>query len=87
MSKFNHADYQANPGKYRLFKTATIAGNIVTHNGEHDLPEGQIVGVKYRFDAFNAMYRRTEPVYTVTGPFGSLASRDLYANALADFVL
>lgn len=82
MSRFRHADYLAHPAKYRLFKTATIAAHILTQNGEHDLPQGEIVAIEYRCDAFNPLYRRTEPVYSIKG-----TGRDLYANALADFCL
>lgn len=80
--KFDLKDFQANPGKYELFKTAQIAAHIFTNNGEQDLAAGQYVGIKYRCSAFNRMYRRTEPVYTIIG-----ADRDLYANALMNFVL
>jgi hypothetical protein len=84
MTRFDHKDFAANPAKYRLFRTARIASHIFTENGEHDLAEGTIVGITYRFDAYNAMYRRTEPVYTLTG---MSPHRDLYANALSNFVL
>ena len=82
MSKFSHTDYQANPGKYRLFNTAVVASHIFTNNGENDIESGTVVGIEFMRDAFNAMYRRTEPVYSIKG-FG----RHLYANCLADFVL
>ena len=82
MDRFDHADFVANPGKYRLFQTARIAANIITNNGEFDLNEGQFVGIEYRCEAFNRMYRRNEPVYTIKG-----TGRDLYANCLGNFVL
>jgi len=82
MHKFDTKDYAANPGKYRLFQTARIASNVFTHNADNDLREGEYVGIKYFCDAYNKLYRRTEPVYHIIGK-----DCDLYANALADFCL
>ena len=45
MNKYDPQDFAANPGKYHLFKTARIARNVVTRNGEADLPKGAHVGV------------------------------------------
>jgi hypothetical protein len=89
MSRFNATDYQQNPGKYKAFKTAQIAENIVTHNGEHDLAEGTYVCIQYRCEAFNALYRRMEPVYTILSTQHGYVDlrRDLYANSLMNFVL
>lgn len=80
--KYDPKDYAQNPGKYRLFQTAQIAAHVFNHNGEQDLPEGQFVGIKFRCEAYQPMYRRMEPVYTIVG-----TDRDLYANALMNFVL
>lgn len=82
IDQYDAKDFAANPGKYRLFQTARIAKHVFTHNGEHDLPEGEHVGIVFRCEAFNPMFRRMEPVYTIKGK-----DRDLYANALGDFVL
>jgi hypothetical protein len=80
MRKYDPQDFAKWPSKYKLFATAKIAAHILTHNGEADLPEGEIVCIKYRLTAWNQLYRRFEPVYTVRG-------RDVYANVLADFTL
>ena len=82
MDMYDHKDFEQNPGKYRLFKSAVIAKHVHTENGEHDLHQFQHVCIAYRFDALNPLYRRREPVYTIVG-----TDRDLYANCLADFVL
>jgi len=79
---YDAKDFEANPGKYRLFKTAIIAKHILTCNGEHDLPQGEHVGIEFTYEAFNPLYRRMEPVYCIKG-----TDRYLYANALSDFVL
>ena len=82
MSKFDPQDFQANPKKYELFRTAVVAANVFTHNGEHDLREGQHVGIKYRCTARNQLYKRMEPIYSLTNH-----DHDLYASTLKDFVL
>lgn len=73
-------------GKAGLYRTAIVRGHIVTHNGEHALTEGTVVGVRMRCIARNAMFRRDEPVYSVTLADGSYWG-DLYQSALTDFVL
>ena len=73
-------------GAASLYRTAIVRGHIVTHNGEHDLPAGTVVAVKLRCIARNPMYRRNEPVYSVTLADGSYWG-DLYENALTGFVL
>ena len=78
---YNPKDFAANPGKYRLFKTAAIARHVFTENGAQDIPEGQIVKIEFRCIARNRLFRRDEPVYTVND------SLDLYANVLKDFCL
>lgn len=82
---FDHTDFVQNPKKYELFKTAEIAKNVFTNNGENDLPEGEIVGIQYFTTARNQIYRRMEPVYSVTvnGKFWG----QVYANTLRNFVL
>lgn len=79
---YDAKDFAENPGKYRLFKTAVIAKHVFTENGEHDLREGQHVGIKFRCVNKNPLYRRYEPIYTIIG-----TDSDLYANCLKDFVL
>jgi len=81
-SKYDAADFSQNPKKYELFQTAQIAANVFSHDGEQDLPEGKHVAIQYRCTAFNRLYRRNEPVYTIVG-----TGRDLYANTLKNFVL
>jgi len=83
--KFDAKDYQQNPGKYRLFSTAQIATHVFTQDGANDLPEGKHVAIAFRCEAPNPLYRRVEPVYHVTGD--GIEPRDLYANALKNFVL
>ena len=80
--KYDAGDFERNPMKYRLFQAAQIARDIITNNGEQDMKAGTHVCIKYRCDAKNAMYRRTEPVYSIVGH-----DRDLYANNLMNFVL
>ena len=82
MNTYDAKDFAAKPGKYRLFQTARIAKHVFTCDGEHDLPQGEHVGIEFRCEAFNPLYRRMEPVYHIKGK-----GRDLYANALSDFVL
>jgi len=80
MRKFDHADYAANPGKYRLFKTADMATTLFANN-EPDLPADTPVGLTFFADAYNGVYRRTMPVYTLhTG-------HQVFATALKNFVL
>ena len=85
MNLYDHSDFLRNPGKYELFATARIARHMFTENGERDLPEGECVGVKYRLTARNQLYRRDEPVFTVS--HNGQMWGDVYANALCDFIL
>ena len=85
--KYDAKDYAQNPGKYRLFKTAQIACNVLTHNGAQDIPQGAHVAIEYHCEAFNALFRRKEPVYKVSGPAFKEPFRVLYANTLKNFVL
>lgn len=79
MSKFNFQDYQQNPKKYELFKTAIVRNMMIREDGE--TKEGEIVGIKFLGAKYNHLYRRTEPVYI-------LSTGDVcYANNLHSFVL
>ena len=80
--KFDRADFESNPAKYELFRTAQIATHVFTNNGEHDLEQGQFVRIQFRCVAFNRLYRRNMPVYTIEG-----TGRDMYANTLMNFTL
>lgn len=82
---YDPRDFAANPGKYQLFKTATVARSIFTHNAEHDIPEGTIVGLRYICTARNQLFRRDEPVYALTRN----GSEDVtvYGNTLTGFTL
>ena len=86
---YSQKDYSENPKKYQLFKSARIARQIITENGEDDLNAGEFVSIKYRCEAFNRMYGRYEPVYTITNTERGIPteSRDVYANNLTNFVL
>jgi hypothetical protein len=83
---YRHQDFTDNPGKYRLFKTAAVAQNIFTHNGEHDLSAGAYVGVEFFAVQRNQLRRREEPVYSIKTQDGQFWGH-LYASALADFCL
>lgn len=82
MRTYDPKDFAANPRKYELFKTAIIARDIITHNGDDDIKAGTCVGIEYFCTAPNKLFRRNEPVYRIAG-----TERHLYANCLADFVL
>lgn len=82
---FNHADFLAAPEKYKIFRTARVARHVLTHNGENDLPEGAIVGVRFYAVARNQLFRRDEPIYTVIHEGREWGT--VYANALADLTL
>ncbi len=82
MSAYDQKDFELNAGKYPLFRTATIAKSIITHNGEDDLPEGKIVSIEYRGTFRNQLYKRMEPVFNING-----GNHCLYANCLKNFVL
>jgi hypothetical protein len=89
MHAYDKNDYFENPGKYKLFRSARIARHICTENGTNDLAAGEFVSIKYRCEAFNKMYGRYEPVYTIVNTEHGVPSeaRDVYANNLASFVL
>jgi hypothetical protein len=80
MLHYSQKDYEADPLKYRLFKTAALAVNIPGT----ELTKGQLVGIRY----LDARINRAQagdpvmPIYEVQG-----ATHYLYAMALADFCL
>lgn len=82
---YNPKDYFENPGKYKLFRSARIARHVFTANGAADLAAGEYVSIKYRCEAFNSMYGRYEPVYTIVNT--EHGARDVYANTLTNFIL
>jgi len=83
-----HADYLANPKKYRLFKTARLAVRVPTLTV---YSVGEILRIKFLFTAKNKMQGNVEvPVYWVEPQRQTGANNQpvmLYANALGDFVL
>lgn len=79
MDKFNFQDFQRNPKKYELFKTATVRNTMIHQDGE--TLEGTIVGIRFAGVKRNQLYRRDEPVYV-------LSTGDVcYANNLHSFTL
>jgi len=85
MRPYDHSDFTRNGGKFALYRTARVARHVHTENGADDLVPGEFVGVEFFRVARNQLYRRDEPVYTVTknGRVWGM----VYANALSDFVL
>ena len=73
-------------GKAACYRTAIVARHVVTDARRRDLPAGEIVGVRFRFMAWNDLRREREPVYAITRQDGAYWG-DLYANCLRDFVL
>ena len=61
-----YQDFQENPKKYELFKTARIKNHIFTENGKYDIPENTFLAISFYQNVFNAMYNRIEPVYKIT---------------------
>ncbi len=82
MRAYEHHDFEANPKKYELFKTAILQCHLFTNNGEQDIEAGTVVAIEYRCTARNQLLRRSEPIYTLKG-----YDVDIYANNLASFVL
>ena len=80
MMYYSQSDYDENPLKYRLFKTAVLAVNIPCT----ELTKGKHVGIRY----LDARINRAQagdpimPIYEVEG-----VKHYLYAMALADFCL
>lgn len=80
MIPYSQSDFDQNPGKYRLFKTARIAVNIPNS----DLHIGQYVAIQYldaRIDQSQPRDPLT-PIFEVTG-----LKHYLFARSLADFCL
>jgi hypothetical protein len=84
MQRFNYADFSANPGKYRQFSTARLAGNLFTEGGANDGKAGTVVSLQYLNTVRNQMFRREEPIYLASANGQEWA---VYASALADFCL
>jgi hypothetical protein len=82
---FDHSDFVANPGKYMLFKTAKVKGNVFTENGTDDLEAGQYVAIKHMRNAWNGLRHREEPVYSITSK-GKVWGV-MFASCLSEFVL
>lgn len=77
--KYEHSDFERNPKKYELYKTATLRNTIVHQDGE--TTAGTIVGIRFAGVKRNQMYRRNEPVYM-------LSTGDVcYATNLHTFIL
>lgn len=72
--------------KAACYRTAIVARHVVTDGGAADLPAGEVVGVRFRFMAWNQVRRAVEPVYAVTRQ-GGAPWGDMYGNCLRDFVL
>ena len=72
--------------KNELFKTAVTRSHIFTDSGARDIPADTVVGVRYRCQAFNALRKKMESVYSVTLQDGT-AWGDMYATNLTNFVL
>lgn len=85
MKRYSPQEFASNPGKFTLYKTASVAAHFHTENGRDDLTVGQTVSISYRCTALNRLFRRTEPVYAVS--VGGRFWGDVYANTLADFCL
>ena len=78
---FDLKDFQANPGKYELFRTARIATSKTAHfvKGEH-------VSIEFVCNAQeDCIQGAIVPVYEVTAANGTVYH--LYANALENFLL
>jgi hypothetical protein len=82
MRAYSQQDFESNPKKYELFKTAIVRGHLFTNNAEQDIEAGTVVAIEYRCTARNQMLKRNEPIYTLKG-----YDVDVYANNLSSFVL
>ena len=83
---YQHQDFIDNPGKYRLFKTARVAQNVFTHNGQNDLSAGTFVSLEFFGALRNQLRRRDEPVFSIKTQDGQFWGH-LYASGLTDFCL
>ncbi len=78
MNHYSQSDFDQNPGKYKLFKTARMAVNV------DNLTIGQDVAIRYldaRIDCSQPRDPLT-PIYEVVG-----LKHYVFARALADFCL
>ena len=82
MRAYSQQDFEANPKKYELFKTAIVRSHLFTNNAEQDIEAGTVVAIEYRCTARNQLHKRSEPVYWIGG-----YDTPIYANCLSDFVL
>jgi hypothetical protein len=82
MRAYSQQDFEANPKKYELFKTAIVRSHLFTNDGEQDIEAGTVVAIAYRCTARNQLHKRSEPVYWIGG-----YDTPIYANCLSDFVL
>lgn len=78
---FDIADYQSNPDKYALFRTATVATNALDNP---KLKAGTIVSIRF-FGVADNLKHGPMPLYDVFVD-GKLETQ-LFAAALGDFVL
>jgi hypothetical protein len=78
--RFDYKDFAANPNKYKLFKTATMATTLFGADGD-DVAQDTIVALTYRGVVRNQLYKRDEPIYALN------TGHVVYANTLKDFVL
>lgn len=83
----NYQDFQDNPNKYKSFRTAQVNGGVLTHNGENDIEDGTIVGVRFLEMKHNPVYQREEPLYTITLQNGIVHPCNLFGSSLKNFVL
>ena len=89
VDRFDHADYATNPDKYRLFRTARIAGTVFRHSDDaynrNDIPAGEYVRVTFKGERMHKLYRRVVPVFTVTRAKGETV--ELSGECLGSFCL
>lgn len=85
---YSQADFEQNPGKYELYRTACIAESIASLP---ELPAGTIVSIRYHTTRLNQARGKVEmPIYLVwPADNEELKSQPamLYACALKDFCL
>ena len=81
---FDLADFQANPRKYEMFRTARIATDQLM-----DFDHGECVSIAYLFSAQeDCIQGSIVPVYEViSSKGGQVAVHYMYANAFSDFCL
>lgn len=78
MSHYSQSDFDQNPGKYKLFKTARMAVNV------GNLTIGQDVAIRY----LDARIDRSQPRDPLTPIFEVVGLKHyVFARALSDFCL